>query len=264
MLTESVRDGLRFILDDDLRADGFIVAFTTRLNANDQTSRPGLDLSSWSEDGPAGAEEGRLLVASALGLPSQSLIFAEQVHGDRVSVVGEADIGAGSIPAKPPVAGSDALVTGEEGVPLTILSDGCVPRALVDKKAGVVAAVHAGWRGTFAKIVNVAVEAMVRIGARPRRIEVRIGPAIGPCCYQVGPELFTRFAERFHIPPSGQNDLKLDLRDINRQILRDAGIPVANIKMSGLCTACDDEMFYSWRVRRDAGRQGLIVARLSF
>ena len=252
-----------FVLDADLLADGFIVAFTTRLNVNDQTSRPGLDLSSWPEDGPAGAEEGRLLVVSALGLPSQSLIFAEQVHGDRVSVVGESDIGAGSIPAKPPVAGSDELVTAGEGIPLALLTADCVPLAVGDTEAGVVAAVHAGWRGTFAKIVNGTVETMVRLGARPTRIEVRIGPAIGPCCYQVGPELFARFTERFHIPLSGQNDLKLDLREINQQVLREAGVPVANIETSGLCTACEDQMFYSWRDRRDAGRQGLIVARLS-
>ena len=258
MLTESVHDGLRFFLDDDLRADGFIVAFTTRLGRNDQAFRAGLDLSSRS-----GAEEGRLLAASALGLPPRSLTFAEQVHGDRVSVVGESDIGAGSIPAKRSMAESDALVTVREGVPLVILTADCVPIALVDKEAGVVAAVHAGWRGTFAKIAACTVEAMVRLGARPVRIEARIGPAIGPCCYQVGPELFTRFAERFRVPLSKHNDLKLDLRDINQRTIRDAGVPIANIETIGLCTACEDEMFYSWRARRDAGRQGLIVARLA-
>lgn len=263
MLTESVCDGLRLFIDDDLRADGFLVAFTTRLGDKGQANHVGLDLSPQSRASSARPEAGRLLVAGALGLSPQSLTFAEQVHGDRVSLVGESDIGAGSIPLKPLVVQSDALVTVEKGASLVILTADCVPIALVDRQARVVGAVHAGWRGTFAKIVVGAVEAMVRLGARSTRIEARIGPAIGPCCYDVSPELFKRFTERFHVSLPGDNSLKLDLRNINQQTLVDVGVRPENIEDIGFCTSCEDEMFYSWRSRRDAGRQGLIVARLT-
>lgn len=251
VLNESVHGGLRFFLDEDLLSAGFLVAFTT-----------GLDLSRRFKEDPARAAEDRLLVTGALGLPPRSLVFAEQVHKDRVAVVKESDIGAGSIPSKPPLAESDALVTAQEGIPLVILTADCVPIALVDQDAGVCAAVHAGWRGTLAEIVAGAVQAMVRLGARPARIQAWIGPAIGPCCYEVGSELFTRFSERFVVPPPTGDDERLDLREINEGTLRDSGVLPENIESLGLCTACEDDTFYSWRARRDAGRQGLIVARL--
>jgi len=250
LIFERSSSGVEYLVDDDLLTRGFLVSFL---------SRPNLSLLAGGD--PGDAEQNRRLVASTLSLSVDRLTFAEQVHGSEVAVVDESTVGAGSKPGRLPIAGVDALVTTVADAPLVILTADCVPVVLVEPHAGVVAVAHAGWRGTLAGIVADTVEQMLQLGAGLDRIEARIGPAIGSCCYEVDSGLYDRFAETFSWPVS-MADHRLDLAEINRLDLLELGIKRAKIKLAGICTACGGERFFSWRARRDSGRQGTIAVRL--
>jgi YfiH family protein len=134
----------------------------------------------------------------------------------------------------------------------------CVPVLLADPETGAVAAVHAGWRGTLARAAAEGVRALRReAGAAPERLLAAVGPSIGPCCYEVSPELAARF--RAELGPVVREDggVRLDLWAANRRVLEEAGLPAARIEVLGLCTACDGRFFSH---RRDAGRTGRQVA----
>lgn len=149
-----------------------------------------------------------------------------------------------------PAAEGDALVSDQAGVLVGVKTADCVPILLVDPSTPAVAAIHAGWRGSAA---NIAAEAVRRMAARwktrPENLRAAIGPSIGVCCYEVGPEVASRFERWF---PATTNR-HLDLPAINETQLRAEGI--TDIWKSGECTFCMAKRFYSFRREREqAGR----------
>jgi len=143
----------------------------------------------------------------------------------------------------------DALTENTPDAVVAIRTADCIPILLVDERRRAVAAVHAGWRGTAAGIVQRAVEAMrERFGTPPGDVHAAIGPGIGPCCYEVGPEVAAQFGL--------QGRTRLDLAGANRRQLIEAGVTPGRVYASNLCTLCRREDFHSFR--RDgeaAGRQ---------
>ena len=166
-------------------------------------------------------------------------------------------------------AGADALVTASPGVVLAILTADCVPIVLHDPVAGVLACVHAGWRGTVAGVTAAALAAMQRLGARPSDVIAGIGPAIGADRYQVGPDVheavtrtFGPAAAGFIRPdPSAPGRWLLDLWAANRHALRQAGVPGPRIHTTDIPTGPVPGHFFSDRTARPCGRLAL-VARL--
>ena len=152
----------------------------------------------------------------------------------------------------------DALISSEPGVLVGVRTADCVPILLVDPISHTVAAIHAGWRGTVANIsVSVVAELAVRC-TTPGNLLAAIGPSIGSCCYEVGPEVARRFET--WLPEMGQVDspVRLDLRGINEIQLRAAG--VSGIWKSAECTFCTAEKFFSFRRERErAGRMVCFV-----
>jgi polyphenol oxidase len=147
----------------------------------------------------------------------------------------------------------DAIVSREPGVIVGVRTADCVPVLLVDPNLRVVAAVHAGWRGTVQRIVPAAVAHM---GADPTHLLAVIGPCIGECCYEVGPEVSERFRSTFPERP----DLgHVDLSEANRRQLLDAGLSPGNIELSGLCTRCNPDLD---SFRRDGEAAGRMVAAI--
>ena len=142
----------------------------------------------------------------------------------------------------------DALLENAPGAVVAIRTADCVPVLLVDERLRAVAAVHAGWRGTDQQIAPAAVEAMREIfGTRVEDMAAAIGPAIGQCCYEVGPEVAARFGE------SGR--ARIDLAAANRRQLVLAGVPPDRVYSSGLCTQCGVQDFHSFRRDKEsAGR----------
>ena len=144
----------------------------------------------------------------------------------------------------------DALVTADPGVTVSIRTADCLPVLLVDMHHRVVAAAHAGWRGTVSRVVPKTLERMSKdFGSQPKDMLVAIGPGIGKCCYEVGEEV----AREFGLTGRG----KIDLAAENARQLVAEGVSAEAISCAGLCTFCDTR-FHSWR--RDRERAGRMIS----
>jgi len=205
--------------------------------------------------------DNRKKVSSLLGLSDDiNFIVANQTHSEHIKVITEKET-KGWDGVEDAVADCDALITHKKGIVLTILTADCVPVLLYDKEKEVVAAVHAGWKGTKAQIVAKTVLKMKNIyGCDPTKIIVGIAPSIGRCCYEVDgdvaeyffdtPEGFTHVGEKF----------MLDLPFINKKQLLDVGVSESNIEMSDVCTACEVERFFSYR--KEQGCSGRFMSMI--
>jgi YfiH family protein len=203
-------------------------------------------------------------LALAIGVPPGRVVSLNQVHGCEVVTV-RRHVGAEVLKAmqkEPPRA--DALVSDAADVALVVRAADCVPLLIGDPRTGAAAAVHAGWRGTAARVAIAAVDALARdFGSRPGDLVVAIGPAIGSCCYEVGSDLVDAFAaagheryliDRWFMTPRDQR-MRLDVPGANRDQLILAGVREENIHACGLCTAMHLDVLTSYRGERDkAGR----------
>jgi YfiH family protein len=145
----------------------------------------------------------------------------------------------------------DALLTHEAGVTVSVRTADCLPLLLADTANRAIAAVHAGWRGTYAHIVKQTIGRMqAEFGTQAANIVAAIGPGIGSCCYEVGEDV----ARLFGMEGAG----RLDLASENISQLVAAGVPRDRIGVSGRCTFCDPVQFYSWR--RDHDRAGRMIS----
>jgi len=151
----------------------------------------------------------------------------------------------------------DALVTAQARVPVSIRTADCYPILLADPRHFAVAAVHAGWRGTAARIVVRTIEQMrARFGTDAADLRVAIGPGIGGCCYHVGVEV----ARQFGLEEAG----KIDLAEMNHRLLVENGVAAERIQVLGGCTRCDADLFHSFRRDKEsAGRMVSWIARVS-
>ncbi|MBR4425814.1 MAG: peptidoglycan editing factor PgeF [Oscillospiraceae bacterium] len=224
--------------------------FSTRYGGVSRDYLRGLNLGEHRGDEPANVTENYKRFAEALGFDMDRMVFPHQVHGSAVRTVTAADIHTLHTPVP---YDADGLVTAERDLTLICFTADCVPTLLCDAQAGVIAAVHCGWRSSVADILGRALAAMQALGARPERISAAIGPAIGRCCFEVGPEV-TEAAARWLGEALGDLALArgdrflLDLRGANARRLRQLGLDPANIAVSSECTMCAPEKFWSHRV----------------
>ncbi|MFP5224131.1 MAG: peptidoglycan editing factor PgeF [Actinomycetota bacterium] len=234
------------LLRVDEHDQNIVGAFTTRLGgvAGD------LDLSLRSTTDEAEVRSNRDRLCSQLGLPEDSWTLGEQVHGAGVHLVADEDRGAGRADHPSAIPGVDALWTETPGVSLVVLTADCVPILIKDPARARIAAVHAGWRGVVAGVIE---ETLAAFGATPTTT-AHIGPSIGPCCYQVGDDVLepamAAFGDRVR---SGD---RLDLWTAARLALMGAG--VRSIDLAALCTRCEPERFFSHRAGA-TGRQAAII-----
>lgn len=224
-----------------------------------------LNLGPRTGDTPMHVRENRRRFLAALGLADLPVLAPRQVHSAEVSV----QTAARPLPADGVLPG-DAVVTDARGVVVMVLAADCVPLLLCDPESGVIAAVHAGWRGTAGAIASRTVAAMrEHLGCQPGRLIAVLGPAIGRCCYEVGAEVLAAVA---HVTPGpieafsvrrADGKAMLDLAAANVAQLRAAGLRPEHIAVVGLCTACHPSRFFSHR--RDGeptGRGGAAIAWL--
>jgi YfiH family protein len=194
----------------------------------------------------AGATAWEPIVAGAGA--AAPIVTPRQVHG-----TGVVDAVAGSAPSE-----GDAAVAARAGVLVGVVAADCVPVLLVDPRRRLAAAVHAGWRGAAAGVVEAAIARLVAAGAEPASLEAAIGPAIGGCCYVVGDEVRTAFATRTGTTtaaawaPHGDR-WTVDLRTAVRLLLAAAG--VSGVATLGPCTACGSGYFSYRREGAGTGRQ---------
>lgn len=208
-------------------------------------------------------------IARHLGVPNLPWLLS-MTHGKEVVRIDSAAPLPQDLAQRPTTSYSaDGCITNVRGLPLTLTVADCVPVFFHDPVAGAIGVSHAGWRGTVAGIVKETVEAMVRnYGSKPTDVQVGIGPSIGPGAFEVGPEVLSEFEAEFpesgvvrtHPDAQAADEGKgfVDLWVANTLMARRAGVPLANIEVSGWCTVSHPDLFFSHR--RDQGRSGRLLA----
>ena len=249
--------------------------FSTRPGGVSQLeSQRVLNLGFMEWDTPENVMENRLRFQSSLDAADLRLAPLKQIHSDVVHLFAQSSVD----PCK-----GDALASKQPGILLAIQTADCVPILLVDPKKRAVAAVHAGWRGTLARIAQKTVGRMQQeFGSTPSDLLAAIGPSIGPCCYEVAADFVTKFSAQFadapeyfdeplsgdepnplqwlnmkppgHQPPP--KNVRLNLRKAIRSQLLVAGLRARNIFTSDLCTSCRTDLLFSYR------REGPLTGRL--
>lgn len=241
---------------------------TGRLGGVSKKPYDSLNMALHVGDDPSSVWENRCRFFGALGLRAEELVTPEQVHGSRVVRVSWEDAGRGAREYGTAVPNTDALITNEPGLPLMLCFADCTPILFLDPENGAVGIAHGGWKGTVKKIAQKTVMAMTKeFGTKPEDVLAAIGPAIGPCCYEVGDEVAAAFREAFpyhtkEILADVQGKTHLNLWQANRLQLIDIGVKSANIDMADTCTACKHQWFYSYRA--DGGTTGRMAAVIAW
>ena len=276
-------------------------AFSTRRGGVRRGPTAGLNLGFTKGEPRARVQKNRELLFHQLGAEDFALAALRQVHSATVYQVRRAtcgeleySLGGHRLPEQPGIAQptGDALLTDQAGILLSVRTADCLPVLLVDPKRRAVAAVHAGWRGALARIVEKAVGEMRRMfGSEPRSLLAVLGPSIRACCYEVGQEVEEAFQGRFphadkffrkrweppaslperhslsflNMQPPGYNAVlkpsaHLDLVAVAQDQLQAAGLAPHRIAAADFCTACRTDLFYSYRQEGSgAGRMMAVI-----
>lgn len=245
------RDGVAVIVSTSLEHAGFKNGFSTRIGGVSPLPFDALSLGNLSQDERDNVVENRRRFLTALDATDWTLVTARQVHSSIVRDVHDA-----SDALSEPVT-CDALVGRLPRTLFAVQTADCLPILLADRRTGTVAAVHAGWRGTLAGILARTVERMQQTyGSAADDFVAAIGPAIGPCCFEVGREVVDLFSEKFPYSaecfsyPNAGGRAHLDLNQINRRQLLDCGVRPEAIFDVALCTVCRNDLFFSYRKER--------------
>ncbi len=245
-------------------ADFLLHAFLTRRGGVSTDCFAGLNFSSREGDKPDSVADNWRLLADAFRLDPSRFVLMRQIHGDRIVVVeggNRENLPDGSfLPVE--AYACDALVTNRQGLAIGVKTADCAPLFLVDPVKRVVGVVHAGWRGTALNISGQTVDAfLAHFSSRPGDILAVIGPAIGPCCYEVDAVVYHALevyagkgVAPFFRSGATKDKWMLDLTMINRFQLEQRGVPSEQIFAGDHCTSCRSAVFYSHR--RDRGRTG--------
>ncbi|MGE4483621.1 MAG: peptidoglycan editing factor PgeF [Oscillospiraceae bacterium] len=238
-------------------------AFTTRYGGVSEGIYSSLNLGENRGDKKDDVCKNYNILTRALSLPAGGLAYSRQVHGTYVRKVAVFDK---RLPYEKVPCDSDGLVTDERNLPLIIFTADCIPILLFDPVRGAIGAVHAGWRGTVADIAGEAVRVMAReYSCNPEDIQAAIGPGIGKCCFETGPEVAEAVLEidgidgGTFIEPRGEKFM-VDLKEINHALLVRSGLLDKNIAVSSECTMCFHEKYWSHRHTLGIrGSQGAVI-----
>lgn len=203
----------------------------------------------------------RKKIAHVLGWHKDNcFIIANQTHSDHIKVI-DKEGNQGWEGLEDAVKDCDALITNKHETILVILTADCVPILLCDTRKGVIAAVHAGWRGTQKEIVSKTVQKMSDVfDCKVKDIFAGVGPAIGACCYEVNEDVAAQFLLVPEVCERINDKFMIDLPLMNKIQLINAGLPESNIEMSGICTACEVEKFFSYR--KEQGCNGRFMSMI--
>ena len=261
------------------RPGGMSELNSSRLDRSKKETVLNLGFADW--DTRERVDVNRRLFQKALGHGDACFVTLRQLHSDVLHVI------RGPLSDLP---NGDALATGTKGLLLGVQTADCIPILLVDPRHRAVAAVHAGWRGTVARIAGKTVGRMtMEFGTQPKDILAALGPGVGRCCYEVGPDVVKEFAAQFSdaagwfdgpfdmlasgddpnplpwltmMPPGHQPPpvrCHLDLHAANSAILANAGLQRKNIFAADFCTSCRTDLFFSYRREGVTGRMMAVI-----
>ncbi|UKS30264.1 peptidoglycan editing factor PgeF [Paenibacillus sp. HWE-109] len=222
-------------------------------------------------DVPEHVVRNRELVAEALEQPFEAFTYAEQVHGNEVTIVSLEERGSGRASREAAIQAKDGFITKETGIVLCAQFADCVPLFFYDPIKRVVGLAHAGWKGTVLNISKATIALMTNtFGSSASDIRTAIGPSIGACCYEVDQSVADRVkavldevqaAPEEHstvIVAKENSKYMLNLQELNRKLLQQAGILSSHIEVSQLCTSCNTDKFFSHR--KEGGATGRMIA----
>lgn len=231
-------------------------AVSTRLGGVSRGSLKSLNISYKVGDEPAHVGKNRRLLSRVTDMDLDKAVFLTQVHSDKVL-----QLTLANRPQKgEPLGDGDGLITDVPEVPILIQVADCLPILFFDPIHQAAGLAHAGWRGTVAGIAAKTLQAMKEaFGSRPEDVRVVLGPAIGPCCYEVGGDVHQAFTKAFSwgaevLTPSRQGHWMLDIPGANARQLLEAGIGEGHLTRSGLCTVEHIDRFFSHRAEGSEGR----------
>jgi YfiH family protein len=242
-----------------------VMGFTTR---HEGVSRPpynSLNLGTNTLDSPHSVEGNRSLLVRAFGANLERLVTVNQAHGTDLLVIDAPNPDYSHFHSL----ACDGIITNQPEIMIGIGVADCVPLLLLDPVKGVIAALHAGWKGTAGEIGKKGVAAMVEMfGSVPGDILAAVGPAIGPCCYEVDAPVMEAFKKGgvgwdLFAVARGEGTWGLDLAEANRRQFAESGLPEQNIVVAEQCVSCNQELFFSYRRDKgDTGRQmGFIMLK---
>lgn len=237
---------------------------TTRMGHDDAPSREAFNLSFTVGENKIKTFDNRRRLSEVLNIAFGGITTGKQVHGYHVTIVGKSMAGSGAGDYYGAIDSTDAMVTNIPGTcPMVLVAD-CVPILLYDPNQKVVGAVHAGWKGTLAGIVEKTVYAFrEHFDTSPEDMVAGIGPSIGPCCFQVGPEVIAQIEEtgkqaNLVRKRSSDGARYFNLWKANHEQLIQAGLKAQNVELARICTCCDaSRLYFSHRYEQGkAGRFG--------
>lgn len=240
--------------------------FSTRVGGVGSAPYDALNLALHVGDDPVAVVENRKIICRALGADFERFVAAEQVHGVNIAVVGEEHAGSGAVNYESAIPNTDGIITDRPGLLLATFYADCVPIFILDPVRKVIGSVHAGWKGTVARIGAAAIGKMQDVfGCNPADCLVGIGPSIGPCCYEVDKPLIDKFRSEFSwwknvITETNEGRSFLDLWKSNLRIMTEAGVKIQNIELAETCTCCNQEKLFSYRGSGGiTGRMGAFI-----
>ena len=258
MFTEiTENNGLVYYRSDNISCPH---GFSTRLGGVSTAPHlRSLNLGENRGDDPGNVVRNYDIFLGALGLTYETLVSSAQIHSANVRVVTAADAGRRFDDC-------DGFVTADPGVSLCVKVADCIPILFSDEKAGIIGAVHAGWRGAVSGIASVCVKKMLSLGAAAENIQIAIGAGIHPCCYEVGEDFAAAVRNiageeifRKHLKPRGAADkYSADIVGISRDFILECGVPEENISECAECTCCSPDKFFSHRYT--GGKRGTMCA----
>lgn len=255
---------LAFLTIPALEETGLVKhCFTTRQGGVSEGIYNNLNTSLRKDDKRENVLENLKRVCGAVGIDYTKLVFSDQVHGDVIRKVTEEDMGKG-INKESDIIGVDALVTNVPGIPMITFYADCVPVFILDPVHQAVGLAHSGWKGTTLKIAAKTIGRMgEEYGTKPGDCLVGIGPSIEKECFEIKEDAAKLFKDSFpnwtlFMEKKDTEHYVVDLWHAVRITLAEIGVPEENISLSGLCTVCNEELFFSHR--RDKGRTGSLSA----
>lgn len=238
------------------RFDFITHAFCTRQGGASEGVYAGMNMSPAVGDDPQDVGRNWQIISEAFHVAPDHFFLMQQVHGDEVLVL-DRPPDKEAFPVPP---ACDAVITNQPNIAICVKTADCVPIFLLDHARRVIANIHAGWQGTVRNIAGKAVSVLERqFGSRRQDLIAVIGPAIGPCCYEVDAPVIAALGDwrdSHDICRASRHPdrLMLDLSRLNQEQLAQAGLAAGQISRIDLCTACREDLFFSHR--RDKGKTG--------
>lgn len=264
-----------FILHDDLAwrlpdiktfvsPCSIVAGISTRNHGVSTSPFTSLNMGFHVKDSLEAVRENRNRLGRVLSFPTNSWIGAEQIHKDHIERVSTIHKGRGAMEYADSLPGTDGIYTTDKELLLIMNYADCVPLYFYSQTKEAVGIAHAGWRGTVMKIGSKMIKEWGNeLSAVPNDIHVLIGPSIGQCCYEVDESVMTEVrrvlpnSNRSVAENTKEGKYQLDLKELNRLLLLESGVPASNIQTSEMCTSCSNDLFFSHR--KEQGKTGRML-----